>query len=203
MGTQAQTSGSILSADRHDPKFVNDGRYGNSSSWLGNEAGHGWIELVFDQPQDIDRVVWSRDRNGPFEDRLPIDYRIEVSPSVAGDSWQTVPTLRIDGSGLPAWTSACVRFGWVITRRNSPSDAAAESQARVEAEIKALETGQLAFAGKFRAPDEIHLLIAAIPNNRAKKCCQRLSAHSGESFNARCVRAEPSYGFGRMDCPRG
>ncbi len=37
---------------------------------------------------------------------------------------------------------------------------------KLEAEVKSLESGQLAFAGKFRQPDEIHLLTGVILNNR-------------------------------------
>ena len=39
-------------------------------------------------PPTIDRVVWARDREGTFRDRLATRYRIEVSET--GEPWQTV-----------------------------------------------------------------------------------------------------------------
>ena len=38
--------------------------------------------------QTIDRVVWGRDREGMFADRLAIDYRIEIAD--ASGEWRTV-----------------------------------------------------------------------------------------------------------------
>lgn len=163
-GTQLKTSGEMLSPDRHDPKFVNDGRYGNSRSWLGNEAGHGWVELTFAKPQLIERVVWSRDREGPFEDRLPIDYRLEVSESVAGDAWRTVA----DASDRRKWIAGmdlgpAFVLGGLTQEETAQAAAFLDRKRALEAQIKSYETGQLAFAGKFRAPDDIRLLSRGDP----------------------------------------
>ena len=46
---------------------------------MSNEKGKGWVELEFRRRANIDRVVWGRDREGQFTDRLAIDYRIEVA----------------------------------------------------------------------------------------------------------------------------
>jgi hypothetical protein len=65
-------------AERHELRFLNDGRYGNSRSWMGSEIGKGWVELEFAQEETIERVVWGRDREGKLSDRLATDYRIEM-----------------------------------------------------------------------------------------------------------------------------
>ncbi len=63
-GATATSSGDTTVADRHELRFVNDGRYGNSRSWMSNEPGRGWIELEFSAEHEIDRVVWGRDQAG-------------------------------------------------------------------------------------------------------------------------------------------
>ena len=87
-GTTVTTSGDTTVADRHEQRFINDGRYGNSRSWMSNEPGGGWAVLEFPKEEEITRVVWSRDRESQFEDRLPTEYRIEVA-GAAGD-WRVV-----------------------------------------------------------------------------------------------------------------
>ena len=42
-------SGEKVSADRHEQRFVNDGNYGNSRSWMSNEVGKGWVADVVQQ----------------------------------------------------------------------------------------------------------------------------------------------------------
>ena len=79
-GTIATASSSLPGHEIHQLAHVNDGRYGNSASWISNEPGRGWVMLEFVEPVVIDRIVWSRDRpeNGQFQDRIPTTYRIEA-----------------------------------------------------------------------------------------------------------------------------
>ncbi len=78
-GVVVRSSGDTIVADRHDLKYLNDGRYGNSRSWMGNAAAGNWVEIEFPDETTIDRVLWGRDRNGQFEDRLAVGYRLEVA----------------------------------------------------------------------------------------------------------------------------
>lgn len=185
-GTVPRTSGDILSANRHDPSFVNDGLYGNSHSWLGDKPGGGWVELAFNQPQKIERVTWSRDREGAFEDRLPIDYRIEVSDSATGDDWHLVA----DATDRRAWIAGMDLGPTFILAGFAAEEA---TQARklldrkraLEAQIKSLENGQLAFAGKFRMPDKIHLLNRGDPEQPGDEVVpQTLSALNTQAMHA-------------------
>ena len=88
-GTVATASSSLPGYEIHQLKFVNDGRYGNSASWISNEPGRGWVMLEFVEPFEIDRILWSRDRpdDGKFQDRIPTRYRIEAG--------LTVETLKV------------------------------------------------------------------------------------------------------------
>ena len=87
-GTKATASGSLAGYEIHKLEHLNDGRTGNTRSWISSEAGKGWVQLEFPKAVRIDRVVWGRDREGNFKDRLTTRYLIEVAtePGV----WKTV-----------------------------------------------------------------------------------------------------------------
>ncbi len=74
----------------HQLDHVNDGRFGNGRSWISAETGGGWVQIELAEPAEIERVVWARDREGRFEDRLATRYRIDVSDD--GDDWRPVAT---------------------------------------------------------------------------------------------------------------
>ncbi len=160
-GTTATTSGNTIVADRHEPNFVNDGQYGNERSWMSNEPGKGWVELEFPSEQEIARVLWSRDRTGKFVDRLPIEYEIEVR---IGDQWNLVADStdrqpHIAGmSRGPEFTLA-----GLTSEDADAADRLLKKKAELERRIQAAESGQQAFAGKFRTPDEIRLLSRGDP----------------------------------------
>ncbi len=110
-GTRTRCSGTLDGYRIHDLSHLNDGRYGNGHSWIANTKGTGWVELEFAEPVLINRVVWSRDRERKFIDRLAVDYQIEACAEPG--QWQRVassadrqplPALP-EGSGLAAgWT---------------------------------------------------------------------------------------------------
>ena len=78
-GTKATASGTLPGYEIHKLEHLNDGRVGNDRSWISNESGRGWVQLEFAKPERIDRIVWGRDREGRFQDRVITDYRIEVA----------------------------------------------------------------------------------------------------------------------------
>ncbi len=160
-GARFTTSGDNISPDRHEPQFINDGRYGNERSWMSSETGRGWVELEFARAEEITRVVWGRDRLGKYEDRLATDYVIEVAAEAgwqvvadAGDRWPFVagmdggPAFTTDG--LPPGDAAEVAR--LLSERDPPATT-----------IQEAGTGHLVFAGKFRTPDKIHLLLRGDP----------------------------------------
>lgn len=165
LGTQITTSGDTIVANRHDPSFVNDGQYGNERSWLGNEAGKGWVEFEFSKEQEITRVLWSRDRKGKFEDRLPIEYRIEVQ---SGEKVDGTWLLVADSTDRPPHVAGMSRGPKFTLAGLTAEDVEEASRllsemTTLQNKIKAAESGQLAFAGTFRIPDEIHLLSRGDP----------------------------------------
>jgi mono/diheme cytochrome c family protein len=160
-GTKATTSGDTIVADRHDPRFLNDGHYGNERSWMANEQGKGWVELEFPGEQEITRVLWSRDREGKFLDRLPIEYRIEVQ---TGEGW----SLVADSTDRRPHIAGMLRgpeftLSGLAPEEQVEANRLLTEKVVLEKKIKSSESGQFVFAGKFRSPDEIRLLQRGDP----------------------------------------
>jgi mono/diheme cytochrome c family protein len=161
MGTVATSSGDTVVADRHELRFLNDGHYGNSRSWMSNERGRGWVVMEFAQEQEIDRVVWGRDRESQFTDRLATRYRIEIAET--SGEWRTVADSSDRDTATPdSKTTASVLAGLDGTEATEAAQLLDEKKS-VERRIRKLTEGRLAFAGTFRAPDRIRLLHRGDP----------------------------------------
>ncbi|MEW6306055.1 MAG: PSD1 and planctomycete cytochrome C domain-containing protein [Verrucomicrobiota bacterium] len=161
-GATATSSGDIIVADRHDLKHINDGQYGNSRSWMSNEKGKGWVVLEFPAEHTIDRVVWGRDREEKFADRLATDYLIEVAD--ASGEWRAVADAT-DRRKFDPNDKRPVAFSTKGLTGNEAKEANALMQEKtaLEGRLKAAQDGQKAFAGTFRKPDDIHLLNRGDP----------------------------------------
>ena len=85
---KADASGTFPGLAIHQLGHINDGRTGNDRSWISETVGRGWVRIVFPAKTRITRMVWSRDREGRFTDRLATQYTIEVA--VDGERWRTV-----------------------------------------------------------------------------------------------------------------
>ena len=161
-GTLRKSGGDIGVAERHELRFINDGRYGNGRSWMAKEQGKGWVELEFKQEQTIERVVWGRDREGKFTDRLAIDYQIEIGDSAG--QWHTAA----DASDRRKFDPKSQRIVKPTLSGLSPDETKRakplmQEKTDIEAKIKAAENAQKVFAGTFRTPDDIHLLNRGDP----------------------------------------
>jgi hypothetical protein len=196
-GAQVTASGQRFEAGRHELRFVNDGQFGNSSSWMSDQPGKGWVLLAFAQEHALERVIWSRDREGKLRDRLATRYAIEVETGDGG--WQRVadssdrtrplpenPTNKpetFDPSGLSASDSEKGRAFF------------AQKQ-KIGAELKAIENATKVFAGGFRSPDAIHILHRGDPEQPKepvtpavpeKLGALRLEADTGEQERRRAL----------------
>ena len=162
-GTRALASSVYPNSEIHRLEHLNDGHYGNSRSWISNERGKGWVELEFPQPVTFHRVVWGRDREQKYTDRLAIDYRVEVA--IGSNDWRLVassadrqPYPR-DGKMPPVASFAGL----------SPAEAAAAKKllaerAEHEARLAELSRAPMIYGGTFAdAPDPIHRLFRGDP----------------------------------------
>jgi hypothetical protein len=78
-GGKATSSGNYLGNSKHKLEHINDGEVGNSRSWISDKTGTGWVQIEFAKQQMINRIVWGRDREGKYSDRLATVYKIEVA----------------------------------------------------------------------------------------------------------------------------
>ena len=152
-GAKAQSSGTYRgSPDRHRLEFVHDGKYGNGRSWISDRVGRGWVEIEFAEPTRIDRVVWGRDREGKYADRLPTRYRIDVSTD--REAWAVVAS---SDDRLPVTSTATVP-----PALKGPDRAAWERLGGQLAEARTLladlTRAPMAYAGRFTTPEVVQRL---------------------------------------------
>ncbi len=163
IGTRVTSSGDTTVENRHELRLIHDGHYGNSSSWMSNEKGRGWVLLELPEEREVERVVWGRDRAGEFTDRLATDYTLEVEE--ASGTWRTVADSsdrRPPGrdSGGPTLGVAMAGLG---TAEVAQVKALQAERKAIEARIATQSAAQLVFAGVSRKPDDIHLLHRGDP----------------------------------------
>lgn len=163
-GVKPTSSGNYSDVGSHQLPHINDGQYGNDHSWISNQQGGGWVQLELPEATEIDRVVWGRDRNGNFPDRLPIRY--EITTSLDGQNWTTVARHE-DRVPLGAPFDAVQALV-----RSQPADAPAnlsELVAELEtlrSQKTALETPAMVFGGTFREPDMTYVLQRGDPEQK-------------------------------------
>ena len=89
-GARATASGVYLDGSNpiHQLALVNDGRYGNSRSWIANSSTNAWVQIELAKPTTIGRIKWARDREGRYNDRLAVEYTFEVATEPG--QWRTV-----------------------------------------------------------------------------------------------------------------
>lgn len=173
-GVVRTASGSKVAANRHQLEFINDGEYGNERSWMG--AGvDSWVMLEFPEEHTIERIVWSRDREGRFADRLATDYAIEVSDGSGGwrvvaDSSDRLPGVQEPGKPLTALDPK-----------------AQEEATRLLAEKKQLETrlaevtrSRMVFGGVFGKPEATYLLHRGDPEQPKEEVAPAVIEALGE-----------------------
>ncbi len=184
-GASVASSGDRTEPDRHELRFVNDGRYGNSRSWMSSQTGQGTLTVTLPEPQMIDRVVWGRDREGMFADRLALDYAIEVSATADGDDWQLVA----DATDRRPYVESATTATELTTAGLDADQAAAltalqQERQALDGQIRAAETSSLVFAGVPRAPDPIFLLPRGNPETPKDRIAPAIPALFREASGA-------------------
>lgn len=163
-GTIATSSGNYSETGKHQLKHVNDGKYSNDRSWISNEYGGGWVQLEFPNEVQIDRVVWGRDRTGKFPDRLPVQYRIDVS--LDGKHWSPVSSHndRVQ-MGTPYDSTRTLLRNRPSNSGVNPAELIAQLETLKKQKTK-LETVQAVYAGQFNTPQTTFVLRRGDPEQR-------------------------------------
>ncbi len=85
-GAVARASSLLPGYSIHAVAHLNDGSYGNDHSWIAATAGEEWAEIELPGPARINRVLFSRDRNGRFMDRQVLEAEVRLSSD--GQTWR-------------------------------------------------------------------------------------------------------------------
>ena len=156
-GAVATSSSSLSGYEIHQLKHVNDGAYGNSRSWISNEAGAGWLQIELPKPTTINRIEWARDREGRYRDRVATEYRIEVA--TAPDKWETVASSKDrQPFGKSKKSEPDYNFDNATVERAAKGRqwlAGLKAAQKKEADLSVVPT---VYAGAFRQPGPTHRL---------------------------------------------
>lgn len=165
-GAKATASGSLRGYEIHKLEHVNDGRFGNSYSWICDKAA-GWVQIELPEVTSIDRIHWARDREGKYRDRLAVAYRIDCA--VRPGQWQTVASSKdrrpFDAAAPPPKAPSYDFTGFP----NSEADQGRQWLARLEATRKQkanLMSANRAYVGKFSQPGPTHRLYRGEPDQK-------------------------------------
>lgn len=168
LGAKATASSSLPGYEIHKLEHINDGRYGNSRSWISNETGKGWVQIELPDTATISRVEWARDRESKYSDRLATQYRIEIATE--SDQWQVVSTSE---DRLPAGSNPA---GAITYRFETATPELAEQGREWLAELKAaqkerdrLAVTQKVYAGTFAQPGPTHRLYRGEPTAKREE----------------------------------
>jgi hypothetical protein len=163
-GVEASASSALPGYAIHKIKHLNDGKFGNSHSWISNEVGQGWAQLDFPDPTVVDRVQWGRDRSGAIKDRLPVLYRIEAR--LPDGSWKIVSSSdrreTFPGSIQQPTDPVYIFDGFSAEEADAGRALLSEIASKREA-LKRLENQTMIFAGNFSKPDPAYVLHRGDP----------------------------------------
>lgn len=151
MGALTTASSTLPNSSIHRLEHLNDGAYGNSHSWISNERGRGWVQVKLVGKPTIDRIVWGRDRDEKFKDRLASRYRIEVETEP--DHWKVV------ASSADRQVAGSATAGSVSKQDVALLDKIGKLRNRL-AELQPIRR---IYAGKFTKPDSTYLLVRGDP----------------------------------------
>jgi hypothetical protein len=167
-GARATASSVYPNNPLHCIEHLNDGRYGNGHSWISREPGQGWVQIELPKIVTLECIVWGRDREEKYRDRLPLDYRIEVSTD--GHSWKTI---------AGSWDRH--PRGHVVV----PSDAIKgliEKRRQLNQRLQELEKPLVSYAGTFATPDRTYLLKRGDPLQKLEEVQPSGPSQIGPSF---------------------
>lgn len=163
----ALTSSGDFVHPKHRLDHLNDGKYGNGRSWIAKDAKDAWVQFELAGPTLIDRIVWSRDREGKFTDRLATRYRIEVARTPG--EWELV------ASSNDRWPSDSTITGGDYQFAGFPAAEAKDGQRWLEdlnsarEEQAKLKKSMLVYAGKFEQPGPTHRLYRGEPDMKREE----------------------------------
>ncbi len=141
-GARATASSLLAGYAIHQVGHLNDGRYGNAHSWIAASSRREWAQIELPTVTPVSRVVFSRDREARFADRVPAAVEVRVSSD--GTNWTSVSRLtnrvplpsRSDFEGLLRYAFLCEQATW---SRVDPAPPVARVLKQMEAMLSRME----------------------------------------------------------------
>ena len=161
-GAKATCSSALPGYEIHKLEHVNDGQFGNARSWISNESGQGWIQIELPEVATINRIVWARDREGQFGDRVATQYVIEVA--VEPGQWKPVASSA-DRRPFTGAASTPPEYDFA----KFPNDKAEQGREFLhqlqnqEQRKSQLQASATVYAGTFQQPGPTHRLFRGEP----------------------------------------
>lgn len=161
-GAKATCSSALPGYEIHKLEHVHDGQFGNAHSWISNESGQGWIQIELPEVATINRIVWARDREGQFGDRVATKYVIEVA--VEPEQWKPVAS---SADRLPFTGAAATQPEYDFAK--FPNDKAEQGRGllhqlqKYEQRKSQLQASATVYAGTFQQPGPTYRLFRGEP----------------------------------------
>jgi hypothetical protein len=156
LGAKLSSSGDYAGNPSHKLSHLNDGQYGNGRSWISNEAGKGWVQLELPAAEKIDHIVWGRDREGHYVDRLATKYLIEVS-AASGQAWQVVASSD-DRKPFVGGKAEKPRYAAKTAEGQKELSRLLSEREAIQKEVARLGATPTVYAGQFSQPGPTYRL---------------------------------------------
>jgi mono/diheme cytochrome c family protein len=165
-GGTASASSEYAGSSLHKIIHLNDGRFGNSRSWISRDRGAGQAVVAWPQLAVIDRVVWGRDRDGVYRDRLATEYELEAAREPG--RWTLIASSRDrapyrSGGATASATAAAPGRGGKSESVDSERAALLARQASLRARLADSGTTIKVYAGSFSQAGATHVLVRGDP----------------------------------------
>ncbi|RCS44767.1 DUF1553 domain-containing protein [Bremerella cremea] len=157
-GGKPTASGSLSGYPIHKLEHINDGQFSNSRSWIADSTSNAWVQIELAKAFPIDRIEWSRDREGQYADRLPIRYRVETS--LDGVDWTTVASSadRLPATAPQPSGEGIYRFDHLADDEALIGRALLADLKIAQSELKAATNQPTVYAGRYEQPGPTHRL---------------------------------------------
>lgn len=165
-GAKITSSGDLAGFAIHKLEHLNDGKYGNSQSWISSTPGNGWVQIELKELVAMERVVWGRDRNGVYADRLAVKYKVEVAAEEG--KWQLVASSK-DRFPLGNGANAVNRFASLPAQQRARAEGLAAEIQRVMEKLKSLQNVNVAYSGTFSQPGATFRLYRGDPMQKREE----------------------------------
>jgi len=94
LGAKATASSCLPGYPIHQIEHLNDGRYGNSHSWIAATQGKEWAQIELPAAAKVAKIVFSRDRDRQYRDRMPLWVQVQVS--LDGQEWEMAAEAKAE-----------------------------------------------------------------------------------------------------------